>query len=87
MHVGTKKCVEWGFGYGESMYEVVFGRVPRNGDLSPSAPETLEHLFYVPSPDAGTEFRFKLAAKFGVGKSKLWVPGNIYPEIKGRWLN
>ena len=34
----------------------------------------------------GTELRFELLAKFGVGKSKLGVPGRIYPEIKSRWL-
>ena len=38
--MGTKKCVEWGFGYGESEYEVSFGLAPRNGELSPSVPET-----------------------------------------------
>ena len=34
--VGTKKCVEWGFGYGESEYEVRFGQAPSNGELSRS---------------------------------------------------
>ena len=57
--MGIKKCVEWGFGYGESEYEV----------------------------SSGTELRFDLPAKFGVGKSKLEAPEYIYPEIKGRWLN
>ena len=37
--VGTKKCVEWGFGYGESEYKVSFGLAPRNGELSPSEPK------------------------------------------------
>ena len=36
----------------------------------------------VPDPEPGTDFRFELPAKFGVGRSKLWVPGHIYPEIK-----
>ena len=31
--VGTKIRGEWGFGYGESEYEVSFGLPPRNGDL------------------------------------------------------
>ena len=39
------------------------------------------------APEPGTEFRFELPAKFGVGKSKLGVPEHIYPEIKDRWLN
>ena len=38
----TKKCVEWGFGYGESEYEVSFGLAPRNGELLPSDPQTPE---------------------------------------------
>ena len=29
--VGTKRCVEWGCGYGESEYEVSFGLAPWNG--------------------------------------------------------
>ena len=28
-----------------------------------------------------------LYIKFGVGRSKLGVPGHIHPEIKGQWLN
>ena len=40
--VGTKKCVGWGFGYGESEYEVSFGLAPRSGELSPSDPKTPE---------------------------------------------
>ena len=31
--------------------------------------------------------KFELLANFGAGKSKLGVPGHIYPEIKGQWLN
>ena len=31
--------------------------------------------------------RFELPAKIGFGRSKLGVPGHIYPEIKGQWLN
>ena len=34
--MGTKKYVEWGFGYGEYEYELSFGFAPWNGDLSPS---------------------------------------------------
>ena len=40
--VGTKKCVEWGFGYGESEYEVSFGLAPQNEELSPPDPQTQE---------------------------------------------
>ena len=25
--------------------------------------------------------------KYGFGRSKLGVPGHIYPDIKGQWLN
>ena len=42
--VGPKKCMEWGFGYGKSEYEVSFGLAPRNGELSPSVPETPKHF-------------------------------------------
>ena len=41
----------------------------------------------VPGSGPGTESRFELPAKFGVGRSKLGGSGHIYPEIKGRWLN
>ena len=88
--MGTTKCEEWGFrhGVGESEYEVSFGLAPRNGELSPSIPETREP-FNSPFRDRNPEqeFRFELPAKYGFGKSKLRVPGDIYPEIKGRWLN
>ena len=40
--MGTKKFVEGGFGYGESEYEVSFSLALRNGELSPSDPETPE---------------------------------------------
>ena len=60
---------EWGFGYGESEYEVSFGLAPRNGELSPSVPETPEP-FNTPFR-ALTEFRFELPTKFGVSMSKL----------------
>ena len=60
--MGTKKYVEWGFGFGESEYEVSFGLAPRNLELSHSAPETPEpfnspfrarspeHMLYLNSP-------------------------------------
>ena len=84
--MGSKKCVKWGFGYGKFEYQVSFGLAPRNGKLSPSDPERSEPLKFVPGPEPGTDFRFELPAKFGVGRSKLGVRGHIYPEIKGRWL-
>ena len=40
--VGTKKCVQRGFRYGESEYETSFGLVPWNGELSLSDPKTPE---------------------------------------------
>ena len=40
--MGTKKRVEWGFGYGEPEYEFGFGLAPQHGDLSPSVRETHE---------------------------------------------
>ena len=42
--MGTKECVELGSGYGSSEYEVSFRLAPRNGDLSPSDPQTHEPL-------------------------------------------
>ena len=40
--VWIKKCLEWGFGYKKSEYEINFGRASRNGVLSPSDPQTPE---------------------------------------------
>ena len=34
--------MEWGFGYGESEYEVRVDLAPRNGELPPSEPKTPE---------------------------------------------
>ena len=82
--MGTKKCVEWGFGYGESEYEVSFGLAPRNGELSPSDPETQEPFNSSFRARNGVQIRFP--RKIGFVKSKLRVPGHIYTEIKGRWL-
>ena len=76
--MGTEKCVEGDFGYGESEHEVSFGLAPRNGELSPSVPETPER-FNSPGPEPGTDFRFELPAKFGVGKSKPGSRG-IYTQ-------
>ena len=42
--VSNKKCLEWGFGCGESEYEVSFGLAPRNGEFSPSDSETPDLL-------------------------------------------
>ena len=56
--MGTKKCVEWGFGYGESEYEVSFGLAPRNIELSPSDPETPEPFnsrFWVRDPERSSD--------------------------------
>ena len=40
--MGTKKLVEWDFGYRESEYEVSFVLAARNEELSPSDPKTPE---------------------------------------------
>ena len=59
--MGTKKCVEGAFGYGESEYEVSFGIAPRNGELSPSVPETPEPLnspFQARNPERSSDSNF-----------------------------
>ena len=61
--MGIKKCVEWGFGYGESEYEVSFGLAPRNGELSLSVSET-------PEP-----FTSPLRARNGI---QIRTPGKIW---------
>ena len=71
--VGTKKYVEGDFGYGESEYEVRFGLAPRNGELLPSDPRTFEPFNSPFRFGPGTELRFELSAKFGVGGPKLGV--------------
>ena len=38
-------------------------------------------------PGTRNGVHIRTPAKFGVGRSKLGVPGHIYPEIKGQWLN
>ena len=56
--MGTKKHVEGGFGYGESEYEDSFGIAHRNGELSPSVPETQEHfnsLFRARNPELSSD--------------------------------
>ena len=80
--------VKRGFGYGESEYEVSIGLSPRNGELSSSVPETPEPFnspFRARNPERSSDSNSP--QKFGVGRSKLGVPGQIYPEIKGQWLN
>ena len=84
--MGTKKCVKWGFGHGESEHEVSFSLASRNGAVSLFGPETTVR-FNSPEPGPGTEPRFKLPAKFGLSRSKLGVPGHIFLEIKGQRLN
>ena len=42
--MGTKKCVDLGFGHGKSEYELSFGLAPRNGKLSTPDPETSKHF-------------------------------------------
>ena len=85
--MGTKKCVEWGFGYVESEYEVIFGLAPRNGELSPSVPKTQEHFnspFRALSPERSSDSN----SPQNLGSvGQLGGSGHIYPEIKGQWLN
>ena len=52
-----------------------------HASLGTSIQLLIKHIL-PPGPEPGTEFRFELPAKFGVGRSKLGVPGHIYPEIK-----
>ena len=83
--MGAKKwkCEEWGFGTGNL---VSFDLALRNAELSPSDPKHRNLLTLRSGPEPGTDFRFELPAKFGAGRSKLGVPGHVYPEIKGQWL-
>ena len=89
----TKKCVEWGFGYGKSEYEVSLGLAPRNGDLSPSDPETPEPFNSPlrernPERNSDSNFPQNLGSDSNSdSKSKFEVPGHIKPEIKGQRLN
>ena len=86
--MGTKKYVEGGFGHGESEYEVSFGLAPRNGELSYSKPKTLEPFnspFRARNPERSSDSNSP--QNLGSVSQKLGVPGHIYPEIKGQWLN
>ena len=86
--MGTKKCVQRGFGYGESEYEVSFGIAPQNGELSPSNPQTSEPFnspFQVQNPKRTSDSNFP--SNLGSVCQNLWSRGNVYPKVKGRWLN
>ena len=69
----------------ESEYEVSFGLAPRNGELSPSDPKTPEPFNspFRSGPGTGTDFRFDLPAKFGVGWSKLGSRGINLFDFQG----
>ena len=88
--MGTKKCVEWGFGYGESEYEISFGLARRNGELSPSDPKTPEP-FNSPFRSRNPERTSDSNSPQNVGSvgQNLGSRGiyTRYPEIKGQWLN
>ena len=71
--MGTKKCVERDLGYGDSEYEVSFGLAPRNGELSPSDPETPEPF--------NSPFRFELPQNLG-SWVKTWDSGAYIPGDK-----
>ena len=58
--MGTKRCVKWGFVFRESEYEVSFGIAPRNGELSPSVPETPEPCSGPRNPERSSRWRFFL---------------------------
>ena len=73
--MGTKKCVEWGFGYGESEYAVSFAQAPGNAELLPSYPDTTEPFM---SPfRAGTLNGAQIRTP-----ETFVVPGHLEPEIK-----
>ena len=65
--MGAKKCecVDLGFGYGYSEWEVRFKLAPRNGDLSASIPETPEPLALRSGPELGPGLKFELSANLG----------------------
>ena len=85
--MGTKKCVELGFGYGESEYKL--NLVWHAGMESYRLPirKTPEPFISPFRAEPGMDVKFELPAKSEVGKSKLGVLGHIYPEIKCQWLN
>ena len=58
--MGAKKCVEWGFGYGESEYEVGLDLVPRDEELWPSNSEATKTFLTLRSVKliANGEWRF-----------------------------
>ena len=82
--MGTKKYVEWGFGDGESEYEVSFGLSTHNGELSPSVHETPEPLsspFWARNPELRSDSNSPQNLR-SVGQN-LGAQG-IHPEIKGQ---
>ena len=80
--------MEWGFGYGGSEYHVVsFGLKPLNEAFSPSDLETPEPSIFRSGTVTRDGVQILTPRNFRVCRSKLAVPGHMYPEIKGTWLN
>ena len=70
--------MEWGFGYGETEYEVSFGRAPQNGELSPSdskTPEAFNYPFRARNPELSADS----SSPQNLGQYvKTWVSRGIY---------
>ena len=81
--MGTKKCVEGGFGYGESEYEVSFGLAPRNGELFPSVtktPEPFNSPFRARNPERSSD---SISSKNLGSVGQNLGPGAFVPRDKG----
>ena len=70
--VGTMKCMEWGFGYGESEYEVSFCQATRNEDLSPSDPKATEPLTLSSGPGTRNGVQIRIHDKIWDRSVKSW---------------
>ena len=80
--MGNKKCVKWGFGYGESEYEVSFGLAPRNGELSPSEPKTPEPFNFPFRAGTRNGVQIRTPRKIWGRYFKTWGPGAYIPRDK-----
>ena len=86
---GYQEMCGGGFGYGESEYEVSFGLAPRNGELSPSVPETQEPFnspFRARNPERSSDSNSpqnlgSVSQNLG---SWAYTPRD---KLKGQWLN
>ena len=85
--MGSKKCVEWGFVYGEPEYEVSFGLALRDGDYRLPFLKHRSLLTLRNGPGTRNGVQIRAPRKIGIGVSKLGVPRHVFTEIKGQWLN